>query len=482
MSEPQTLASAIPDDTGVNQYLSQLLGTARFRKAPVLSQLLQYVVTKAAEGRIDEIKESIIAIDVFGHSEDFDSRLDNIVRVQAHRLRKLLDAHYAAEGVADKFHITIPKGSYVPQIERRDECQTEAVAVAEAVSAGEPTAGSAEGASVESAVDAGPAPAPPVPNLWRRFVKLAPFAVTFAVGALAALLFARWIGPGARSARAGSEDFRVMPLAALWGDLLAPNANVVVSFTNPAFLWMRTGRTQIYMTYSGPLSAPVGTQIDISPDDKYLDPDVVKRGGPFFFSDSWTGTGEVFGVSRLTKLFAEAGKPVKVIRSRALTGNDMRDANVIFVGSTWANELADKFNPLETPLVCYGRDRIANRNPRAGEPSEFLPVYDPTTKQLAASYVLFSVLPGVTPGTKIICSAGIQTYGTYAGIEYLTSAAGVSALLHHFDAAGKRKLPPYFQAVIRHDVVRGEAANESLVLVRELDGKPVVPPLAVDRK
>jgi hypothetical protein len=209
---------------------------------------------------------------------------------------------------------------------------------------------------------------------------------------------------------------------------------------------------------------------------------VVKRGGPFFFSDSWTGTGEVFGVYRLTKLFAEAGKPLKVIRSRAMTYNDMRDANVIFLGSTWANELQERFNAEETPLVCYGRERIANRNPQAGEPSEFAPVYDPKTRQLLASFVLFSVLPGVTPGTKIVCSAGIQTYGTYAGIEYLTSAAGVSELVRRFDPAGKRKLPAHFQAVIRHDVVRGEAANESLVLVRDLDGKPATTAPAAGRK
>ena len=387
MSEPQILSSAKPDEQDLNRYLSQLLSTPRFRKAPVLSQLLQYLVTKAAEGLADEIKESIIAIDVFGHSGAFDSRLDNIVRVQAHRLRKLLDAHYAADGAADRFHIAIPKGSYVPQVIRRDEVRAE-------------EAESLAFAPEEVAGDAAHPPGPKSPGRWRRLLKLAPFAATFAVGALAALLFAKWIGPGAQGAKAGSEDFRVMPLAALWGGLLAPNANVVVSFTNPAFLWMRTGRTQIYMTYSGPLSAPVGTEIDISPEDKYLDPDVVKRGGPFFFSDSWTGTGEVFGVSRLTKLFGEAGKPVKVVRSRTLTLNDMRDANVIFVGSTWANELADKFNPLETPLICYGRDRIANRSPRPGEPAEFVPVYDPATKQLAASYVLFSVLPGVTPGPR----------------------------------------------------------------------------------
>jgi hypothetical protein len=453
MNEPRTEPSAKPDNLEVNPYLEQLLSTPRFHKAPVLSQLLQYLVTKAAEGRVDEIKESIIAIDVFGHSQDFDSRLDNIVRVQAHRLRKMLEAYYDAEGSGDKFRIAIPKGSYVPQVRRRDEGQVEAVADAAAL-------------AVETAPAADDPHAPARGKKRARFPKLA--------AAFTAIVLAPWIGsaPKARNASAGVEDMRVMPLAALWGGLLAPNANVVISFTDPAFLWAQAGRTQVYMTYGGPLSAPVGTQIDVSPGDPYVDPDMVKRGGPFFFSDSWTGTGEVFGVYRLTKLFTEAGKQLRVIRSRAMTYNDMRDANVIFVGSTWANELQEKFNTGETPLVCYGRERIANRNPRAGEPSEFLPVYDSTTKQLLSSYVLFSVLPGVTPGTKIICSAGIQTYGTYAGIDYLTSAAGVSELIRRFDPAGKRKLPVHFQAVIRHEIVRGEAANESLALVRELDGKP----------
>jgi hypothetical protein len=377
MSEPQILSSAKPDVLDVNHYLGQLLSTPRFRKSPVLSQLLQYLVTKAAEGRSGEIKESIIAIDVFGHSGDFDSRLDNIVRVQAHRLRKVLEAHYQAEGSSDKLHITIPKGSYVPQVCRRDEGLAEPLASFPVCAVEAPAAAPLEPTAEE------PPPAPANERNLGRFRRPAlAFTATFVAGALAAFLFAPWIGraPAPRGASPGAEDFRAMPLAALWGDLLARNASVVVSFTNPAFLWMRAGRTQIYMTYSGPLSAPVGTQIDIAPGDTYLDPDVVKRGGPFFFSDSWTGTGEVFGVARLTKLFAEAGKPVRVIRSRAMTYNDMRDANVIFVGSTWANELADKFNAGETPLVCYGRERIANRKPRAGEPSEFLPVYDPTTK------------------------------------------------------------------------------------------------------
>jgi len=105
----------------VFHYLEDLLKTDRFRKSPSLNHLLEYLVRKAVEGKNDEVKESIIAIDVFGRSCEFDGRLDNIVRVQAHRLRKILDAYYAAEGSHDRFVISIPKGSYIAAIHPREE-------------------------------------------------------------------------------------------------------------------------------------------------------------------------------------------------------------------------------------------------------------------------------------------------------------------------------------------------------------------------
>ena len=81
------------------------------------------------------------------------------------------------------------------------------------------------------------------------------------------------------------------------------------------------------------------------------------------------------------------------------------------------------------------------------------------------------MLPGVTPGTKILSSAGIDTYGTAAGIDFLTSAAGVTELIERLDPQHRRKLPDYFQAVIRTEIVRGDPARTALVLTREVDRK-----------
>jgi len=208
----------------------------------------------------------------------------------------------------------------------------------------------------------------------------------------------------------------------------------------------------------GPLERSVGAPVRISPSDPNVDPEIVRLGSGFIFNTGWTGTGEVLASFRLTKLFTEAGQPVKVIRSRSLTYDAMRDTNVIFLGSPWGNDLQDKVNPGPTPLVCNNKGQIVNSNPRPGEQASYTWESDPDTQALTVSYALISVLPGVTPGTKIVSSAGIDTYGTSAGIEFLTSTAGVSALLGRFDPHGQRSLPEFFQAVIRTRIVKDDQA------------------------
>ena len=435
------------DTAAVRGYLDRLLNTERFRKSPNLRHLLEYLVTKTAEGRLDEIKESVIAIDVFGRSQEFDGRLDNTVRVQAHRLRKLLESYYAAEGAADTLRISIPRGSY-----------TALASQAELAVGAEPGAG----------LEFVPAP--------QRRPRLA-VAAAFLGGALVALGVVALAGrfSSAPAARSGGEALRRAPLAALWGGLLQPGVNCVVSFTNPAFIWKQMPHTRLYMTYHGPISAPVGTLIEIQPDDPYLDPEISKLGGPFIFGDSWTGTGELFGVYKLTKLFEDAEFPLRIIRSRALTYGDIRGANVIFLGSGWANELQDKFHAGNAPLTCDATGRIINHHPRAGEPASYTSELDPTTQQLTVTYGLFSVLPGASPGTKVLISGEIDTYSTYAALDLMTSTPGLNDLLKRLDSSRRRTLPEYFQAVVRAEMIRGQPFNPTLILARAVDPGVVLP-------
>jgi hypothetical protein len=448
------------DADGLTRYLERLLRADRFRKSPSLRQLLEYLVQKCAEGSADDIKESTIAMDVLGRPTSFDGRLDNSVRVLAHRLRKNLEGYYEAEGAADEYRITIPKGSYIPAFHRH----------LDQVAAGGP-APAANGPEGElAALPAERATRRPRALVWGAF------AGVFLAGVLtSAVAFRMETG---RRTPGGREDLRALPLSAVWGGMLRPDFDCVVSFTNPVFLRFRTSHNQVLLPYSGPVSVPVGAPVTISPGDPNVDPEIVRLGSNFIFSSSWTGTGEVLSVFRLTKLFTEAGRPLKVVRSRALTYDAMREANVIFLGSPWANELQDKVNPGQTPLICNNEGRIVNSEPRPGEQPYYATESDPATQALTVSYALISVLPGISPGTKIVSSAGLDTYGTSAGIEFLTSTAGVTELLRQLDPARRRALPEFFQAVVRAGIVRDDPANLSLVLVREVtraDGTAQLP-------
>ena len=98
----------------VRQQLERILGSPGFARNERLSRFLRFVVEKHLDCRDAELKESIIAIEVFGRATDFDSRLDPVVRTEAGRLRSRLSEYYLKEGKADALVIELPKGGYVP--------------------------------------------------------------------------------------------------------------------------------------------------------------------------------------------------------------------------------------------------------------------------------------------------------------------------------------------------------------------------------
>ena len=66
----------------------------------------------------DQIKESVIGMEVFDKTSSFDPRTDTIVRVEARRLRSKLSQYYEGEGLAVPVVIDLPKGSYVARVSR----------------------------------------------------------------------------------------------------------------------------------------------------------------------------------------------------------------------------------------------------------------------------------------------------------------------------------------------------------------------------
>ena len=103
----------------IREELERVLSTAAFVRNQRQSRFLRFLVERHLEGKDSELKESVIAVEVFGRQADYDPKLDAIVRTEAVRLRARLERYYAAEGSEDRLIVELPKGGYRPVFRER---------------------------------------------------------------------------------------------------------------------------------------------------------------------------------------------------------------------------------------------------------------------------------------------------------------------------------------------------------------------------
>jgi tetratricopeptide (TPR) repeat protein len=98
----------------VRRQLERILGSAGFARNERMSRFLRFIVENHLEGRDQELKESVLGVQIFGRPPDYDSKRDAVVRTEAGRLRARLSEYYLGEGKDDALVIELPKGGYVP--------------------------------------------------------------------------------------------------------------------------------------------------------------------------------------------------------------------------------------------------------------------------------------------------------------------------------------------------------------------------------
>lgn len=98
------------------RHVEKICESPEFRSKQVLCRFLSYIVSETLAGRGENIKAFNIGVDVFNRDEDFDPGQDTLVRINAVRLRRMLDLYYGNTGKDDDLRIVIPKGGYVPEV------------------------------------------------------------------------------------------------------------------------------------------------------------------------------------------------------------------------------------------------------------------------------------------------------------------------------------------------------------------------------
>jgi hypothetical protein len=380
---------------------------------------LIYLAARAVEHPGEQVKEAQIALDVFGRGDDFDPRIDSTVRVQAARLRSKLLEYYSTEGAADPVTVEIPKGNYMVAFVRQ-----------------KPRA-AYPSAEVKT-------PAPVVPesrqdsSRWR--FRLSTVLSASLLSGLAAAGIVWFVArPGTAPAPA-AQDTVAPVLRDFWKPFLSQPEDPWVIFSNASFV-----------------GQPV-TGL------RYLRPEK-DAGQPIF--DDYTGTGEVLAIHELDGLFSSLHRVIRVKRGQLLALDDLKNYDVIFVGSPAENLTLNEvtvtrefeFSRL-TSGPRQGDLAVINHHPRPGEQSRYIMA---PGRPLVDDYSVIALVPGITPPHWILLLAGTATAGTQAAVEYVCHANTLSALMKRLGPAGAGQP---FEALLHVQIKRGVPVEDEIVAVR----------------
>ena len=75
------------DPEAARQQLERVLASPGFLRNERMSRFLRFLAEQHLEGHGNQLKESVIAVEVFGRKPDHDPSQDSIVRTEAGRLR-----------------------------------------------------------------------------------------------------------------------------------------------------------------------------------------------------------------------------------------------------------------------------------------------------------------------------------------------------------------------------------------------------------
>jgi hypothetical protein len=403
------------------QQIDSIIKSHSLRGSESLCKLLQYLAKQSLYQPQAPLKEYQIATEVYRRPADFDPHTDSTIRVQAGRLRLKLAEYYATEGAADPIVVKIPKGSYHLTFEVRPVAAT----------------------SVDSRTQPQIVPAREiqVPARWRIAVVLLVVGLLICLIALGSVLWNRKLD-GTATAKP-SVGRATGPLATFWRAFTSGGEEPWVIFSNAAFV----GRPETGMRY-----------YDSRQDSKVA------------VYDHYTGVGEVLAIHALDEAFSTLGQKIRVKRGSLFSLDDVKNNNLIFVGSPSENlSLLDIPNMQEFVFqrVASGPRQgdlaIVNEHPKPGEASAYLA--SPSGAALTEDYSVIGLVPGMGSGRYVMILAGTTTFGTQGGVEFACRPETVEKLLHEIPDSGAEPIKP-FEALVRVKIARGVPVETELVSVR----------------
>jgi hypothetical protein len=431
------IAETEEEITALRQHLKEVTEGTAFKGSHRSGQFLKYIVEQSIAGHFECLKERVIGVELFGRSASYDTGDDAIVRVTASDVRKRLLQHYGKYGTTSAFRISLPSGSYIPEIIRdpheanprhREAFPVGPVPFPEVPVVVSPTASHPEVASAKR----------------RNHIPWVYFAIFLVVLNLAALVLF-W----SHFRRAKTAANNILPWSVFFD---SPHRTLLIT-SDPNIEEIQTfTREQI--------SVSDYANHNYIPSPNTLSPEVERFCRGILRGDkaSWVDTPIAVNVAELAQA---SSRRITVQPARSIQLSDLQtDRNLILLGSPRSNPWNAFFNDqLDFRFVfdkASGKEFIRNLHPQSGELSSYIPTA--LGWATGQSFATISFIQNPDQNGQVLLLAGANAEGTEAAGKLITDLPRLSATLQ------KCGIPPFgplrhFQLLLHVNTMAGSPTN-----------------------
>ncbi|GGG85821.1 hypothetical protein GCM10011585_32130 [Edaphobacter dinghuensis] len=434
-----------PRSLECKELLERVINSRELKRASRLRELLEYIGKHAQDFPSHTIREQMIGAAVFGRPEDYDTGLDNIVRVNVSELRKRLIHYFSEEGSHETIAIEIPRGGYLPIFFLRSTATAKTLETPALL----PPATEASPATPPSALDlpeATPVAALPVA---RKHLTPVLIALSIAVFVCGLLLWqnhrlAVQLQPWKTDALKDS----------LWADFFSSGdrIDIVTADTSFALAEDILGQTISLDDYLDYKYMNLADQPGLPPGTKSALKHILERNNG--------SIGDFQAAKRFMDLDGYSSA-LKLASARSYTAESIKADNVILIGGRESNPWVDLYRDRMNFFLDYDpsiqRSFIVNRKPQPGEEAVYETGRDPNR-----SYSVVSFLPNLTDQRYVLIISGVDSQATRAAGDFITSPEGLAQI--------RQRMPtghfPYFELVLASSRLVGTTLHTEIVASR----------------
>jgi hypothetical protein len=449
------------DIASLHQHLKNVIEGAAFKGSHRSGQFLRYIVEQAIAGHFESLKERVIGVELFGRPPSYDTGEDAIVRVTASDVRKRLLQHYGQYGATSELRISLPSGSYIPQVTREPHGSGDMPGVDYALV--QQVSSVAETAPKRPVV-VPPAEAVPEPPIAIRRIPWVVFRILIIISIISILAIVGILLTVIHVVT-GAPVFSTHSPQREAGSAVVLPWSAFFSSPNPTQLIMSDPNIVTIQEFTD-------TQLSLSdyanrsyiPEPNTLTPEANRLSRIILRGDNPAEVDVPIAVN-IAQIAHASSRRINVHAARNIQLSDLKtDDNFVFLGSPRSDPWSSLFSDQLDFSFVFDKDTrqeiIRNVHPRLSEPRSYVPTA--LGWATGQSFAIIALVRNPDQNGHVLLLAGANGEGTEAAGRLVTDLARFSGVLEKCGIAPSGPLQE-FEVLLRLNTMAGSPNNVDVV-------------------